>query len=292
MSILPNPGQEIASLDFASLIGGPLTAAVNAQAKSAMTTVNFIKEVGFNKATKKQGNAESSTLDPIYVRFQYPKEVEPYRPAVPAKFIGIKVTNPGSGYTSPPTVTITGDGAGAEATAVLGNDGKVVSVTLTKPGTGYKTAPTVAISGDGTGAAATAEFEAGSEAQAAKFEMMMLEVPILTMLPIPYLRIEEMTIGFNAKINSMEWAQIDTSLDTSGEVSVGGSASGFTASLKATWASKLSTSAGTNVERTYDMSVHVKAVQSETPAGLERILGILEEAIRAQPVNAPKPVQR
>jgi hypothetical protein len=46
---MPVSGKEISSLDFANLIGGPLNAIVEAQAKSAITTVNFIKEVAFNK---------------------------------------------------------------------------------------------------------------------------------------------------------------------------------------------------------------------------------------------------
>jgi hypothetical protein len=49
---MPVSGREIASLDFANLIGGPLNAVVEAQAKSAITTANFIKEVAFTKEGK------------------------------------------------------------------------------------------------------------------------------------------------------------------------------------------------------------------------------------------------
>ena len=44
---MPVSGQELATLDFANLIGGPLKAIVDAQAKSAIATVNFIKEAAF-----------------------------------------------------------------------------------------------------------------------------------------------------------------------------------------------------------------------------------------------------
>ena len=44
---MPSPGQELSSIDFESMIGGPLVAVINAQAQAAMSTVNFIKEVGF-----------------------------------------------------------------------------------------------------------------------------------------------------------------------------------------------------------------------------------------------------
>jgi hypothetical protein len=45
----------------------------------------------------------------------------------------------GSGYTSAPTVSFTGDGTGATATAVV-TDGAVTSVTVGSGGTGYTTA--------------------------------------------------------------------------------------------------------------------------------------------------------
>jgi hypothetical protein len=50
--IMPVSGKELASLDFANLIGGPLNAIVEAQAKSAISTANFVKEVGFDKEGK------------------------------------------------------------------------------------------------------------------------------------------------------------------------------------------------------------------------------------------------
>jgi hypothetical protein len=49
---MPVSGRELASLDFANLIGGPLNAVIEAQAKSAITTANFIKEVAFDRDGK------------------------------------------------------------------------------------------------------------------------------------------------------------------------------------------------------------------------------------------------
>jgi FtsP/CotA-like multicopper oxidase with cupredoxin domain len=67
----------------------------------------------------------------------------------------VGVTNGGSGYTSPPTVSLTGGyGAGAVATATV--TGSVTSLQLTNGGHGYTTAPSVSISGDGSGASASA----------------------------------------------------------------------------------------------------------------------------------------
>lgn len=70
---------------------------------------------------------------------------------------GLTLTAGGSGYTSAPTVTISGNGsAGATAYATV-SGGAVVTVVLLTRGTGCTAAPTVAFSGGGgTGATATA----------------------------------------------------------------------------------------------------------------------------------------
>lgn len=52
----------------------------------------------------------------------------------------INVTNGGSGYTSPPTVEINGDGSGASATASI-SGGSVDSITVDSPGSGYNEVP-------------------------------------------------------------------------------------------------------------------------------------------------------
>jgi predicted secreted hydrolase len=71
---------------------------------------------------------------------------------------GIYVTNPGSGYTSAPTVKITGGGGqGASAAATLDASGGVASIGLWKAGEGYTSEPTVTLAGGGgSGAAAKA----------------------------------------------------------------------------------------------------------------------------------------
>jgi hypothetical protein len=61
---------ELGSIDFATIIGGPLDACVKAQANSSLTTVNFIKEVGF-ETTGDGTNAESKIR---MVDFSYKKE--------------------------------------------------------------------------------------------------------------------------------------------------------------------------------------------------------------------------
>ena len=75
----------------------------------------------------------------------------------PQGVTSIAVTSQGSGYTTPPTVALTGGGGSGAAAVAVVEGGKVVAVNVTRADAGYTSAPTVAFSGGGgTGAAATA----------------------------------------------------------------------------------------------------------------------------------------
>jgi len=182
-------GQELSSIDFQSMIGGPLTAIIKAQAQSAQTSVDFIKAVGFNEDDGK----------PTMVDFTYSKPVE-----------------------------------------TLDANGNVTGVTPT-------------------------DFK--------------LSVPILTMLPIPFIRVEETTIDFNAKINSVQESTTTSSSALSATLGVKAGWGPVSVNLKTSYSSKKSRSSSSKTERTYSLQIHVRAVQDELPAGTERVLGILENAI-------------
>ena len=283
---MPNVGQELASIDFASMLGGPLIAVVNAQSQAAMSSVDFIKAVGFEPTTN-DANGNPVPGNPIYVSFKYPKEIAPFQPASDV-VSQINVISAGTGYTSESTVTLTG-GGGTGATAVASiTNGEVTSVTITNQGSGYTGAPTVAFSG-GNGATASANV-VHTDAVPAQIQEMKLEVPILTMLPIPFIRIQETTIDFHAKLNSVEFAKTDTALGIKADLTVRQGWPGGSAKLNVSVSYQRKTTEGVTVDRTYSMDVHIKAVQDELPAGLDRILGILEKTMREQPVKAQPPV--
>lgn len=71
---------------------------------------------------------------------------------------GVTVGTPGTGYTTPPTVTFTAPSSGVTATGTATiSGGAVTGILITNPGSGYASAPTISFSGGGgTGAAATA----------------------------------------------------------------------------------------------------------------------------------------
>lgn len=301
------PGQELSSIDFQSMIGGPLNAIVDAQAQAALSTVDFIKAVGFTPDSEDETTGEITPGTPVYVSFKYPKMVEPYQPAVNGKIVSISVSDGGAGFTAGAAVTIAGSGTGATATAVVNGSGVVTDINVTSSGSGYDNSTPVSVAG-GTSPIDAEVVTEDDDAVPAVFDEMQLEVPILTMLPIPFIRVEEGEIDFHAKITSMEFARVGTNFkgstsfgynsSTSGSTSVGtgGITSLFakaSANLKYSSSVNFKVNAsyqrtsrqGSKVDKTYQLGVKVKISQDEIPAGMEKLLGILEDAIVAQPTG-------
>jgi hypothetical protein len=191
---MANPGEELSSINFASMIGGPLKAVIEAQSQAAISSVAFIKAVGF------KADQNGVVTEPIMVSFKYKKLM---------------------------------------------------------PKTGAGTQP--------------------GDTEEKSFE---LTVPILTMLPIPFIRIEETTIDFNAKIVATEFKKTDVELGLDVGLAAKGGFGPVSAELKVNFSYKKKDSQGNNVERTYSMAIHVRAVQDEMPAGTERLLSILENSIK------------
>ena len=202
------------SLPFGRIIGGPMIAAIHAQALAAKSTVNFIKEVGFKSAPEDQdGNQDENMGDVRNVTFKYKRK-----------------TAGGSG---------------------VGN-------------------------------------EAGEEE-------VSLTVPILTIVPIPYIRIDEMTIRFTANITEQQ--EYKSASASSGSVATDTTmnfkAGGFLSPVKFNLNAKVSTrnnwssssSNKVNTSTQYTMDVQVRAVQDEMPAGLARVLDIMEQAILEKPAT-------
>jgi len=169
--------QSMSALPFGALIGGPLNAAIEAQATAALSTVNFIQAIGFTES----GEGTSKTNEVRNVTFNY---------------------------------------------------------------------------------------SSGGEQKA-------LTVPILTIVPIPFIRIETMDIDFTAKMTESIVDRSSTNV-------------GVSASASANWGfakAKMSVSVSVNKSKEsrynteMNMNIKVRAVQDEMPAGLARVLDFLEKTI-------------
>lgn len=167
----------LASIPFQAMIGGPLTACIDAQAAAAQTTWKFIQEVGLN--TDENGNKSA-----VNVSFQFIKE------------------------------------------------GKNVQ----------------------------------------------LNIPLLTIVPIPYIAIKEVDINFKAKIDASASSCSTESSESSGGASSSIKSGWFVnVDIQANYSSKKDSKATQESKYSveYTMDVAVKAGQDSMPAGLAKILDIL-----------------
>jgi Protein of unknown function (DUF2589) len=222
-------------LPFGNIIGGPMKAAIEAQAIAARATVDFIREVGFSPAATDANGDDLDAIDHSDPLFRKSGEDDLERISPEADFGEIR--NVTFSYTSQSEIA---------------------------PATGSTAPPRV----------------------------VSLTVPLLTIVPIPYLRIDEMTIDFMVKITEEIRNKQTTSADTTFNAGVNGGHSSWWSPVKVDFNTSLSTkhsSTGTSSSRystEATMNVHVRAVQDAMPAGLAKVLSILEASIKEK----PKPV--
>ena len=210
MAIQDNATAQLGALPFGNIIGGPLVAAIEAQAKAARSTVEYIKSVAYKP------NATGVPTDELQtVRFTYLQKK-------------------------------------------MNETTKEIVFTEAK-----------------------------------------LEVPLLVIVPIPYIRIDDMTVQFKAKI-SAETASKDTTnegsqTETKGNLTgrYGWWPSKVEASFSAGYSAKKdSTSArDSRYSVEYTMDIYVHAVNESMPDGMGKVLGFLNESIKNASDQANQPNQ-
>ena len=196
MTVIKNYTNAMQSMPFKAMIGGPLSAAVEAQALSAKTSLDFILAVCLEKTSDNKSKVR-------HVEFNYSK--------------------------------VKSEGGHEEST---------------------------------------------------------IQVPLLALVPIPFIRIDDISLTFTASMTSEETASTASEdskeLDVDATLSASGGMPGIF-SVEASLSTKFSTShkntAHTqnkyNNEMTMDVRVH--AINEDMPAGIRKVLGILEENIREIP---------
>lgn len=192
--------QLLTSLPFGVLLGGPLTAAVDAQTRSSMATLNFVMTALYGKDFVQGGLGEHSkmgldggTADEIlYVKFMY--------------------------ETDNGTATI--------------------------------------------------------------------QVPLLTILPIPYLQVDQLDVDFVAKISSVSHDNKSQKNESkwNGNTSASTWWGRFNIDTGVTTDGVSMSDSGSSVNANYEMNVRMRASQGDMPGGMARVLGMLEDGVRAKTV--------
>lgn len=101
----------------------------------------------------------------------------------------------------------------------------------------------------------------------------------MTIVPIPFLRIEETIVEFNAKITSVEYQTVTTVGKLGVDLSARAGWGWGSAKLKVSYSHQRQTTKGEKVQKGYSLAVKVTAVQDEMPGGMEKVMGILESLI-------------
>jgi hypothetical protein len=128
-------------------------------------------------------------------------------------------------------------------------------------------------------------------------QMFNLIVPLLAIVPIPYIAIDTITIDFKANISaSSSTVNEDTTSteyggEASGSASVGFGPFTVRLNFKANYSSKKDSKATQESKYSveYTMDIHVQAGQADMPAGLATVLNILQSSItEAEPTGSLK----
>lgn len=123
--------------------------------------------------------------------------------------------------------------------------------------------------------------------------MMQLDVPLLTIVPIPYIAIHDVDINFKASISASTSTATEQSEGTSmgGDLSMNGGVKlglfHVDAKLNANYSSKKDSKATAESKYCveYTMDVAVKAGQDSMPAGLAKVLEILGNSLHVSAVK-------
>lgn len=116
-------------------------------------------------------------------------------------------------------------------------------------------------------------------------ETVNLNVPLLTIVPVPFIRIATTDINFECQVSSSTINSSERTFGVSAEAS--GGFWGVKVAVKSSYS--YNSKSTDTVNRAATLKVDVHAVQDEIPAGLDRVLTILQTAIDDSE-TAPVPV--
>jgi hypothetical protein len=101
--------------------------------------------------------------------------------------------------------------------------------------------------------------------------------PLLTIIPIPYIRVDAMSINLNVSLHSTSSTSLSN--DFAMSASTGGN---FFVNFSVSVTDKNTYQFGSTVDDTYSLNVSVRAVQDTMPGGMAQVLGIFSSIITSQ----------
>lgn len=140
-------------------------------------------------------------------------------------------------------------------------------------------------------------------AAAPSTETDKLTVPMLAIVPVPYIRIEDLNVDFEFRVRETitrtSKAAVSsggggtTTVDTTTKLGggflsfLGGPSATIKANVTSNWnvSATYKSSSSTTQDRSARISISMKAVQDTMPEGLSRVLTILNDSIQAEKVS-------
>ena len=283
--------QDINNLDFGALFSGPLLATVNAQADAARTTLSFLQHTCLDDNSdaptwSQLGPSEFQVFETI------PRDVLLSSGQWPTEFNALIGHQGGGGLDHlkqvfSERIGLAGHYIEGSVVKIAGANGPryfrataVVPGTIPPPNNAYwievaeHNVRSMQFSYDQSVATAS-----GNQS----FNHHSVTIPLMTMVPIPYIRIESLDVDFNVKLTGVE----EASRTTSNEIKV--KAPKWSPKIKlgpvghirfkGSFSRKATRGESMKVSRSYDMTVKIHGSQAEMPAGIERMINLLEDLI-------------
>ena len=268
-------GNEMSNIPFGKIIGGPLLATVEAQGNAARTTIKFLQENcldDYSDAPSWDSLGESDTQDVLSLPPTLSNQLAPTQRLMKPGKLPTKILPKGC-YVHGSAVTC---------------DGRYFVAKQKAPGSStYK--PTLPAGKEywrevGVTNIRTVNFRYDQKVttpNGVSKDSHSLTIPLMAMVPIPFLRIQQLDVDFNVKLSSVEQTS------SVGRIAEQASASythgfkkvGPSLSIGASFSAQRTKGESNKVSRSYDMGVKVRAGQAEMPVGVERMINLLDKLI-------------
>lgn len=263
-------GDEMSSIPLGKIIGGPLMATVKAQGAAADSTVRFLQESCMDDYTDAPSWRDLGT-NPIPFNELYP--LERILDLMPHGFI------PGK-----PNKGILPNGHYPMSQVVRHNIDGVDRFFVAKSSVNSSIEPGVALGWETSWREVsklnvrTINFAYDQQVQTetgTSYNNHNVTIPLMAMVPIPYLRIDTMDLDFSVKLTGVEkTAQVDR-FSAKARAGYGGKRFGVTAAF----AHRSSKGQSKQISRSYSLQVKVRASQGEMPVGVERMINLMDNLI-------------